>query len=138
MDFVVLRKATLRNGPKLKSKEVGTLQAGSIVNIVGETYEEGHHRLHLPVGVPPLGGGWVSGRTAKGGVLLMALRDCPTAAIYSVISPAVVRSCVSTGSTEKYRIDPGKQVVVLETSTFQRHQRARIGVGEWVSLVTAK
>ena len=82
-DYVVLRKATLRNGANLNSKEIGTLQAGCIVNIVGESYQDGHHRMHLPVGVPPCGGGWVSRKTAKGAVLLLAVRDCPTAVIYT-------------------------------------------------------
>jgi|EP01047_Picozoa_sp_COSAG01_P040538 hypothetical protein len=137
-DYVLLRKATLRNGPKLDSKEVGILQAGYIVNIVGESYQDGHHRLHLPVGVTTSGGGWVSRTTAKGGTLLMAVRERPAAVIYTAINVATVRSCASTGSSELYRVGAGKRVVVLETTTFQGHHRARIGVGEWVSLVTAK
>jgi hypothetical protein len=54
------------------------------------------------------------------------------------VQEARVRSSAVLSSPEMELIKPGETVQVLERTTVNGHQRARIGDGKWISLVTSK
>ena len=138
MEFLVLKKSYIRRDISTQSKELGSLYAGLVVTVAAEAHCDGHHRLHIPVGQPPRGGGWVSGQTAKGNVLLMPCRDCLNAVVYTVVKEAIIRAGPSTKSQEVDRRKAGQKLVVLEQATSDGHLRARVGFGEWASISTNK
>ena len=62
----------------------------------------------------------------------------PDTPMHKLVKKATVRKGASVQSGEVRQIDPDTVVLVLEEAENDGHQRARIGVNEWLSLVTGK
>ena len=131
MTHTVVRTATVRAGPSPKAPSIRCLTPGQHVAVL-ETRKKGGH-LRARVGP----GEWVSERTDHGNILLVPY--APQAQPYSVVATATVRKNKSVKNGRSVReIKAGATVAVLEECTVGGHHRARIGVDEWISLLTDK
>ena len=154
----VVRKATVRSGPALKSGVVGTMQPGQHVNVFETQKKDGH--LRARVGPSE----WISQTTKIGSHLIVpfapqaqtfAVRHDVAAAwqrtprqlsrthtallrYAQIVNTTTVRKAISLDSKQQFTLDPGDTVAVLEEGQADGHHRVRIGGNEWMSIRTAK